>query len=72
MANAKLNWDKFEHNYANPVLSADDLEFFSYAARLPNGPRKLLALAEDWCGDVYRELPRPGKTYPTPRGSVSS
>jgi glutaredoxin len=39
------------------VLTADDLAFFRRAAALPNGPRKLLAIAEAWCGDVYRELP---------------
>jgi glutaredoxin len=57
LANAKVNRDKFERNYENPVLTEDDLAFFRRAAALPNGPRKLLAIAEDWCGDVYRELP---------------
>jgi glutaredoxin len=57
LANAKVNRDKFEHSYQNPVLTADDLAFFRRAAALPNGPRKLLAIAEAWCGDVYRELP---------------
>jgi hypothetical protein len=31
--------------------------FFHKAAALAHGPRKLLAIAEAWCGDVYRELP---------------
>lgn len=57
LAQATVNRDKFEKNYANPVLTDDDLEFFRKAAALPNGPRKLLAIAEAWCGDVYRELP---------------
>ncbi len=57
LAQAAVNRDKFEKNYANPVLTEDDLEFFRNAAALPNGPKKLLAIAEAWCGDVYRELP---------------
>jgi glutaredoxin len=57
LANAKVNRDKFEHNYQNPVLTEEDLAFFRRAAAVPNGPRKLLAITEDWCGDVYRELP---------------
>lgn len=57
LAQAAVNRDKFEQNYNNPVLTEDDLSFFRRAAALPNGPRKLLAIAEAWCGDVYRELP---------------
>ncbi|HLI84303.1 MAG TPA: thioredoxin family protein [Bryobacteraceae bacterium] len=54
---AAVNRDKFEQNYRNPALTEDDLAFFRRAASLPHGPRKLLAIAEAWCGDVYRELP---------------
>jgi hypothetical protein len=57
LANAKVNRDKFERNYQNPVLTEEDLSFFRKASALPEGPRKLLAIAEAWCGDVYRELP---------------
>jgi len=57
LANAKVNRDKFEHNYNNPVLTQEDLAFFRNASERPGGPRKLLAIAEAWCGDVYRELP---------------
>lgn len=57
LAGAAVNRDKFEHNYAHPVLAESDLSFFKNAAALPNGPRRLLAIAEAWCGDVYRELP---------------
>ena len=56
-AGAKLNRDKFEHNYSHPVLTEEDLSFFRKVSELVDGPRKLLAIAEDWCGDVYRELP---------------
>jgi len=57
LANATVNRDKFELYYNEPELTADDLAFFKRAAALPNGPAKILALAEAWCGDVYRELP---------------
>ena len=57
LATAKVNRDKFEHNYQNPVLTQEDLLFFRNACERPDGPRKLLAIAEAWCGDVYRELP---------------
>jgi hypothetical protein len=57
LAEATVNRDKFEQNYKNPVLTEEDLLFFRKVSVLPNGPRKLLAIAEAWCGDVYRELP---------------
>ncbi len=57
LAAATVNRDKFEQNYRNPVLTEEDLLFFRKASALPDGPRKLLAIAEAWCGDVYRELP---------------
>jgi len=57
LASAKVNRDKFEHNYNTPVLTQEDLAFFCKASESPDGPRKLLAIAEAWCGDVYRELP---------------
>jgi len=57
LAQAKVNRDKFDQFYKDPALTEDDLAFFKRAAGLPNGPARILALAEDWCGDVYRELP---------------
>jgi Thioredoxin len=57
LAQAKVNRDKGEQNYGNPALTAGDLAFFKKAAAAPDGPVKMLALAEAWCGDVYRELP---------------
>lgn len=57
LAGTTVNRDKFEQNYKNPVLTEEDLLFFRKVSALPNGPRKLLAIAEAWCGDVYRELP---------------
>jgi Thioredoxin len=57
LAQAAVNRDKFELNYRESPLSEDDLSFFRKAAALPNGPARILAIAEAWCGDVYRELP---------------
>jgi hypothetical protein len=57
VAQAKVNRDKFEKFYNDPALTDEDIAFFKRAAAWPGGPAKILALAEDWCGDVYRELP---------------
>jgi len=57
LAQARVNRDKFERFYNDPALTDDDMAFFKRAVALPNGPANILALAEDWCGDVYRELP---------------
>ena len=57
LAQAAVNVDKFEQNYKSTPLSAEDLAFFKRAAAQPNGPAKIVAIAEAWCGDVYRELP---------------
>jgi hypothetical protein len=57
LAGAKINHERFARNYQNPVLTEDDLSFFRKAAAVPHGPRKLLAIADAWCGVVYRELP---------------
>lgn len=57
IAQAKVNRDKFELYYNNPALSAEDISFFKKCAARPDGPAKVLALAEAWCGDVFRELP---------------
>jgi thiol-disulfide isomerase/thioredoxin len=57
LAQAAVNRDKFEQNYNSPVLTETDLSFFRKAAQAPRGPRKVLAIVEAWCGDVYRELP---------------
>jgi Thioredoxin len=57
LAQAAVNVDKFEQNYKSAPLSPEDLAFFKRAAAQPSGPAKILAIAEAWCGDVYRELP---------------
>ena len=57
LTQAKVNRDKFELYYNDSALSVEDISFFKKCASLPNGPAKILALAEAWCGDVFRELP---------------
>jgi glutaredoxin len=57
LAQAAVNRDKFEMNYKDAPLTGADLAFFKNAASVPNGAVKVLAIAEAWCGDVYRELP---------------
>lgn len=52
-----INRDKFEESYRTTPLTEEDLAFFRKAAAHPHGPAKILAIAEPWCGDVYRELP---------------
>jgi hypothetical protein len=57
LAQAAVNVDKFEQNYKSAPVTPEDLAFFQRAASLPRGPAKIVAIAEAWCGDVYRELP---------------
>jgi hypothetical protein len=57
LAQAVVNVDKFQSNYQSAPLSPEDLEFFQRAAAMPRGAAKVMAIAEAWCGDVYRELP---------------
>jgi hypothetical protein len=61
LAQAAVNVDKFEQNYKSAPLSVEDVAFFKKAAAQPNGPAKILAIGEAWCGDVYRELPTVAK-----------
>jgi len=56
-ASIKRNRDKFEYNYSKADLNDDDLQAFRQLVARPDGPSKVLALAEDWCPDVFRGLP---------------
>jgi Thioredoxin len=51
------NRDRVEANEARVEIAAEDLEAF----RALNGPIHVLALVEDWCGDVIANLPVLGK-----------
>ncbi len=53
----KRNREKFQYNYEETVLSDGDVEAFRSLAARADGPAKVLALAEDWCPDVFRGLP---------------
>jgi hypothetical protein len=57
VAGVAVNRDQFARYYETAHLSADDIEFFRRAAARPDGPAKLLAIAEAWCPDVFRGLP---------------
>ena len=56
MNEIKVNKARFEGFYESSVLSEDDARAFSELASRDNGPRKMLVLGEDWCGDVVRGL----------------
>jgi hypothetical protein len=51
------NKPKFQYNYDETKLSDDDVAAFKRLADAPNGAKKVLALGEDWCPDVFRGLP---------------
>src|SRR5262245_49899777 len=51
------NRERLEANEGTVELSTDDVAFF---ANLP-APLHVLALAEDWCGDVINNLPVLGR-----------
>jgi len=53
----KRNREKFQYNYEETVLTDGDVEAFRSLAARADGPAKVLALAEDWCPDVFRGLP---------------
>lgn len=56
IAQIETNKEQFERNYREFQLSEEDQEFFSRVNQV-KGPLKVIALAEDWCPDVYRGLP---------------
>ena len=56
MDEIKVNKARFEGFYDSSVLSADDARAFKELASRDSGPKKMLVLGEDWCGDVVRGL----------------
>jgi hypothetical protein len=56
LGSIQKNVERFRANYEGTVVSDDDARFFREAGARPNGPKKVLALGEDWCPDVYRGL----------------
>ena len=57
MNEIKVNKGRFEGFYETSILSDDDVQAFRELTSRPNGPKKMLVLGEDWCGDVVRGLP---------------
>jgi len=57
METVQRNRAKFEYNYDETRLTDDDARAFRGLASRPDGPARVLALAEDWCPDVFRGLP---------------
>ena len=53
----KVNKARFESGYNDCRLSDADAQAFQELAARDNGPKKMLVLGEDWCGDVVRGLP---------------
>ena len=53
----KVNKARFESGYAECRLSDADAQAFRELSARGGGPRKMLVLGEDWCGDVVRGLP---------------
>jgi Thioredoxin len=51
------NREKFQYNYDETQVSADDAGALKRLVEMPNGPARVLALGEDWCPDVFRGLP---------------
>ena len=56
MNEIKVNKARFEGFYDSSALSEDDSRAFKELASRDNGPKKMLVLGEDWCGDVVRGL----------------
>ncbi len=56
MNEIKVNKARFEGFYDSSTLSEDDVSAFRDLASRDSGPKKMLVLGEDWCGDVVRGL----------------
>ena len=56
MNEIKVNKARFEGFYESSALSEDDARAFRELASRDDGPKKMLVLGEDWCGDVVRGL----------------
>jgi hypothetical protein len=54
---ANVNLDKFEEYYGTANISEADANALRSLSAKAGGPKKMLAIGEDWCPDVYRGLP---------------
>ena len=57
MDRIERNKDKFQENYDQTTLNADDVAKIKELVAKANGPVSCLALGEPWCTDVVRGLP---------------
>ncbi len=57
VAGIERNQKRFEENYAETTVAAEDLAKLKSLMAKPNGPAKLLVIGEDWCPDVFRGMP---------------
>lgn len=48
------NKELFEHNYNGLKVSEAQTKALKDLVALPNGPRRVVVIGEDWCPDVYR------------------
>lgn len=48
------NKELFENNYNGLTVSAEQTKALKELVALPNGPRRVVVIGEDWCPDVYR------------------
>ena len=53
----QVNQARFLRNYEETEIRPDDQEFFRSAKQRFGGELSVLAIAEDWCPDVYFNLP---------------
>lgn len=51
------NQARFQENYDETELPAEDVAAIAALVARPDGPARCLALGEDWCPDVFRGLP---------------
>jgi hypothetical protein len=51
------NQDKFQDNWDDMQLNANDVAAIKELMEKPNGPHHMLALGEAWCPDVFRGMP---------------
>jgi len=57
MERVQRNREKFGYNHDQTRLADGDVRGLRELASRPDGPARVLALAEDWCPDVFRGLP---------------
>jgi thiol-disulfide isomerase/thioredoxin len=53
----KVNKARFQGFYDGCQIKPADVQALKELAARPEGPKKMLVLGEDWCGDVIRGLP---------------